>query len=430
VSSRAVVVGLVVFVVVAGCGGKNGLVSDARPADGAPSEVGTDGGDGASPATPEVGPDVAPGEHPDVAPEVRPDVAPETGGAPDARVDVVDAPAAPTYPCNLDCPGGPCARRAGHPPEVVVSNTRKDNVIASLAVGGGSVFYGTISHDLNFELGHLVKVSLSTGAATELDARVQASQLVLDGDRLFYVGDAIQSSAVTLYGLPPAGGERQALVSSDTPFHGLAVGAAPTGERLWFYGTGMAPYAIIWSAFGDEGAYGFSRIADVAETPHGFALDGPMIYDASGDGRSRIRLRRWYDSDDQIKEVATAPDHPLGLPVVAGNELLFVHQPALPAGAGRCVGSVAAVPKNGGAQRTVSLGRSGSDVSSLATDGTYVYWSTFDDGGTVFRAPRAGGAPEIIAAEQREARALALDGARVYWIVTSETGGQVRAVAK
>lgn len=428
-SSRAVIVALFGCAVLAGCGGKKGLGSDARPADGASSEVGPDGGerDGAPPATADAGPDVAPEVRPDVAPEVRPDVTPEVGGPTDGGVD---APAVPTYPCNLDCPGGPCARRAGPAPEVVVSNTRRDDVIASLAVGGGYVYYGTISHDLNFERGHLVKVSLSTGAATELDAHVQASQILLDGDQLYYVGDAIQSSAVTLWSIPTSGGERQARTSSDTPFHGLAVGAASSGMRYWFYGTGRAPGAIIWSAFGDETSHGFSRVADVDGTPHGFALDGDMIYDASGDGRSRIHLRRWFDGEEDLKEVATAPDHPLGLPLVSGNELLFVHQPALLTGAGRCIGSVAAVPKAGGVQRIVSLGRSGSDVSSLASDGTYVYWSTFDDGGTVFRAPRAGGAPEIIAAGQREARALALDGTRVYWIVTDATGGQVRAVAK
>jgi hypothetical protein len=88
------------------------------------------------------------------------------------------------------------------------------------------------------------------------------------------------------------------------------------------------------------------------------------------------------------------------------------------------------MPAAGGTPTLVSLGHSGSDVSSFAVDATYVYWTTPDAGGLVFRAMKGGGAPEVIAEDQAGATAIAIDATRAYWIAAGPQGDEVRAVAK
>jgi hypothetical protein len=48
-------------------------------------------------------------------------------------------------------------------------------------------------------------------------------------------------------------------------------------------------------------------------------------------------------------------------------------------------------------------------------DAGHVYWTNQGDG-TVMRAPRAGGTPELLAAEQVRPSAIAVDEGAVYWL--------------
>ena len=88
------------------------------------------------------------------------------------------------------------------------------------------------------------------------------------------------------------------------------------------------------------------------------------------------------------------------------------------------------MPTSGGTPRLVSLGNSGSDVSSFAVGDAFVYWTTPDAGGFVFRAAKGGAMPEVIAAAQPGATAVAVDATRVYWIAAGAHGDEVRAIAK
>jgi hypothetical protein len=385
----------------------------APSAEGGASDVAADvqafmdgGGDGAEAADGALGADTPPGA--DALDALDADAAPD---------------ASPPFPCNLDCPAGPCAVRAGSPP-VVIATGRKGERIASLAVGADVLAFGTISPDI-FARGQLTKLTLSTGQSSVLDPHVQASWIAFGPASLYYIGDAVQARAGDLWSLPLGGGTRRAWASSDSGFLGVVI----VSEETIVYEQASSPNGIIWeltqTASGQGGGEG--RVVDVTGMPRGFALDAGSVVFAAGTAPSTIRLaptdRFVMPSDIQL--LLTSSD-PVGHLVLAGPDVYFLHESE----AGACKGSVAVVSKAGGAPRLVSLGRSGSDASSLAVDGGFVYWSTFDQGGRIFRVVAAGGTPEILAVNQRSASHVVVDAKRVYWTVEDANGDQVRALDK
>jgi hypothetical protein len=394
----------------AACGGRGADSADARPDAGSPQDAAPAPAVDAQEPPADVQADVS--FEPDVVFDVRPD----TGTSVDAPADE------DVQSCSLSCADGPCPTRDGGAIVVVASNMRPPEHVASVAAGGGEVFIGTISSDI-FHLGRLVDLSLASGQTTMLDAEVQASRLLLDGGLLFYVGDAVQSSAQQLYSVPLRGGARTTWVTNDGPFGGVGTWSVGLPASRVFFATSSSPSTFLSYESGDNLSSGAINLSVVPGAIDGLAVDAENIYFVSSD--HSLQRHQWAEFLDESEVLATSPDA-LGQPVVAGTDLYFVHQHA----AGDCAGSVATMPTKGGMPRQVSLGNSGSDVSSLAVDDAFVYWTTFDDGGVVFRAPRAGGTPEILASGQREARGVTFDETRVYWIVTDATGGQVRAVAK
>jgi Stigma-specific protein, Stig1 len=63
-----------------------------------------------------------------------------------------------------------------------------------------------------------------------------------------------------------------------------------------------------------------------------------------------------------------------------------------------------------------------SQPNDIATDGTSIFWVTFESpGGTVMGATIAGGAPVVIATNQNNPRAIAVSGSNVFWINYGDT---------
>jgi hypothetical protein len=64
------------------------------------------------------------------------------------------------------------------------------------------------------------------------------------------------------------------------------------------------------------------------------------------------------------------------------------------------------------------LATANATLTSIAVDGTYVYWTQTEavGSGSVLRVALAGGTPEILATNQLSPRAIAIDQGNVYWI--------------
>jgi hypothetical protein len=387
-------------------GATEGGASETVPARGTASLDG--GGDGTETRDGALGMDTTPGV------DVRAlDAAALDAAAPDA---------APLFPCNLDCPAGPCSLRAGAGPGVIATGPKGER-IASLAVASDALYFGTISPDI-FARGRLSEVELATGQFSVLDPHVQASWIGLGPTSVFYVGDAVQARAGDLFILSRAGGTRRGWTTSDNGFVGITI---VSDETVVYEQAYTVDRGVIWRFTQTASGGGGGVVVEVTGRPRGFALDATSVVFAAGTAPSTIQ---WAPADRFVQpsdiRLLLTSDDPVGHLVLAGPDVYFLHESE----AGACRGSVAVVSKAGGTPRVVSLGRSGSDASSLAVDGDFVYWTTFDEGGRVFRAAKGGGIPEILATNQRSASNLVVDATRVYWIVEDANGDQVRALDK
>jgi hypothetical protein len=322
----------------------------------------------------------------------------------------------PRIACNVDCPDGPCVVRAGLPPTVIAAAPPGDHV-GALATGANALYYGTIARDF-YTAGELRQAPLAGGPSSLLVSGVAVASIRIDlQGTIYFVADEARSSATRLWSFAGAGPAKV----SDVNDYGMV--AVPTHDgQVWVEKAELMGGFIAWHD--PDGS--FSRVAELKGTPHGFALDGTNLYWADGDGPSHISTIRTDDGNvDEYGFVMTTATDVLASPIAAGADLYFLHAHA----PGDCQGSVMVMPTAGGQPILVSLGHSGSDVSSLAVDGGFVYWTTPDAGGLVFRAARGGGTPEVIATEQAGARAVAAGAGRVYWIAVGAGGDEVRAVA-
>lgn len=350
-------------------------------------------------------------------------VPPAAGGGAagaDAGVDAVDpvnlavVTPPPNIPCNVDCPDGPCAARDGTP--TVIATIAPDAHVGAIAAGPGAVYYGTIAKDARTG-GQLRKVTLATGVDSLVVAGVQVEQIRLDpAGSVYYVVDAIRTAEQRLFVVNPTGtpqlvGQSDYGIPAFVPFPDDTVIAKglPIGSI-------SQPYQLI---------------RNLTEQPFGLAVDergvDSVFYWTSGSGPGHLsRITEEEVSRSATGTVLTTAADTLAGPILDGSNLFFVHQHA----PGDCQGAVMVMPSSGGSPAVVSAGHSGSDVSSFAIDEGFVYWTTPDAGGFVFRAAKGGAMPEVIASAQAGARAVAVDATSVSWVAVGPHGDQVRALTK
>jgi hypothetical protein len=338
------------------------------------------------------------------------------------RASAVPLAAPPVIACDLSCPAGPCAKRAGASPSVVAGPSIDH--IAALAVGSNDVFLGTISRAPG-RSGQLRRVSPAAGASALVVDDQQVSWIGIAPDEtLYFVTDAPNFAPAQKVWSVAGAAAPSVVMSSDTAI----VEVVPISKGF-FYEIGAGRLGIIGPQITEaDGTVGGGTGVQFLDTPHGLAFDGATIYWASGDGPSSIQS---VSNDGQFHSfvpgtLLTAGDDVLAKPTIDGADLYFVHQHA----PGDCQGSIAVMPAAGGTPSLVSLGHTGSDVRSFAFDASYVYWTTPDAGGVVFRAAKGGGTPEIVADGQANAAAVAVDDARIYWVAAGTFGDEVRAVTK
>jgi hypothetical protein len=331
------------------------------------------------------------------------------GAAMDAGLE-----APPFYACDVGCPDGPCPTHLT-PPTVVAVGAATEQIVAT-AISAGALLYGTVDRD--FEVaGQLREVSLATGVSSQLVAQQQVTGIWLDADgTIYYARAEIHSTAMRLFSIT-ASGAPVVIFSWDYPVTGFK----PGPQEIWVEVSNPGGGYII-----DQGQDFYENLQTLMGPPHGLAFGAEAYFWASGDGPSTIAYAPFDSPRLDTGNTLASADDILADPVVDGEDVYFVHQHA----AGECKGALMVVPTTGGPAAPVSLGRSGSDVSSYAVDADGVYWTTPDSGGFVFRADKNGSTPIAIATNQPNARALVTDATHVYWVAAGAHGDEVRSVAK
>jgi hypothetical protein len=307
--------------------------------------------------------------------------------------------------------------RSGTP--ATLATSRSGEHVGAIAVGPDTLYYGTIADDM-VTGGQLRGVALATGVESVMADGVQVAQIRLDSEgSVYYVADAIHSTAQRLWQLKP-GASPEVVHANDYAIADFA----PFPDEI-----------VTADSRPGGGAIGkpTELIQQLMEMPYGLAVDArgvdSVFYWTSGSGPGHLTRMTEQEAARSARAtvLATAPG-PLAGPILDGPDLYFVRQRT-----GDCQGAVMVIPSAGGTPALVSAGHSGSGVSSFAVDEGdtgFVYWTTPDAGGLVFRAAKGGAMPEVVATAQPNARAVAVDATRVYWVATGPQGDEVRAVAK
>jgi hypothetical protein len=200
-----------------------------------------------------------------------------------------------------------------------------------------------------------------------------------------------------------------------------AIASAPTDERL--DSTALGASAIFVSVAPYAGEYGYA--------------EGGGIYALPFDGSEPITI---------TTKLATGRNefHPLAVThdaVVFANEQWIFRAP-LGGGERETIAGTGTAERltadgdeiyyvdDGRLARTIATGGVAPEylatgVRAYALDAAYVYWSTgaLDTLGSVYRMPKAGGAPEMIATKQMNPYAMAVDDRYVYWANGGTTAG-------
>jgi hypothetical protein len=283
--------------------------------------------------------------------------------------------------CNRDCPNAPCARLAAAWRTVATST----NFIKSLAIGADAIYVGTTSSS-PLTGGDIERIPIAGGAPTPFVTNVQAMELLLDGDSLYYVDNISRGQSYSLRVIPTSGGSHVTL-ASDSLLSNIRVDATYA-----YYSTQDGSGAARILRVARDGSMSPPEVVVETKNTWGFDIDADAVYWASVEGSGSL-LRRPL-AGGVTTTLATSME-PIAQPFVHGEYVYFFHA-ATP---GVCEGAVLRVPRAGGAVELLSPGNTGaaSFFGGLAFDDAYVYWAQiwYDDGWLV-RAPLGGGTPELL----------------------------------
>jgi hypothetical protein len=321
--------------------------------------------------------------------------------------------------CNRDCPDTPCAR-LGATWRLIAKGTT-NNAVSSLAIGPDALYVGTTTSS-PLDGAEIDRVPLAGGPPTPVVLNVQATELLVDGDWLFYVDNITHGESSSLRMMSTSSGDHVTL-ASDSRLSNVRV------DALHAY----------YSTVDTMGAGRIMRIPRAApmsppelvvETLHpwGFAIDGDAIYWTRYDNGGTL-FRRPLEGG-ATTTLATSAE-PITNPVAQGLYVYFLYG-ATP---GVCAGSVMRVPKAGGMVERLSPGNTGvaSQFGGLVIDSSYEYWAQiwYEDG-WLLRRPHAGGDPELLLTGQIMGGGLAVSETDVYFVARPDLSSpyEVRAIRK
>jgi hypothetical protein len=317
----------------------------------------------------------------------------------------------------ISCGPVACPVRAGEPRVLVTSPAGQQ--LYALAVSADTLYWGTYPSS---GAGEIRSMPLAGGPSTLLAENVAVMELFLDGSTLYYV-TSDRSGTYGLFAVPATGGTSRMIATAKT----AGMGYLRSDDSGIYFGesassTSSAPGASRIMRV-DRAGSGVAPVAPVAGTLWGFAVDDMNVYWASYWNGGTLYRRSLAGGDTTTLRASSAP---ITSPVIDGDDIVFVEGISTP---DVCQSAIWSVPKAGGALRLISPGTSGIDVWRPVRDDTRLYWGRSGRAGTVLRAVK-GQTPEILAVDQRSVGALVLGLTDVYWIAGSDSGYEVRTVAK
>lgn len=171
-----------------------------------------------------------------------------------------------------------------------------------------------------------------------------------------------------------------------------------------------------------------TTLVAVTDPLWGFAVDATDVYWATYSNGGTLSRRALAGGDVTKLRTSTQP---ITFPIVDGDDIDFVEGINTP---DTCRSAVWSIAKSGGTPRQVSPGMTGTDVSLVTRDGSYLYWSRVSYPGYVLRTVK-GQTPEILAMGQDNLTPVVVGAADIFWIVgptptVPGSGYEVRTLPK
>jgi hypothetical protein len=295
------------------------------------------------------------------------------------------------------------------------------DAITALAIGSDSLYFGTSSSSA-LTGGEIDRVPTTGGPPVALVSNVQPTELLLDGGSLFYVDNIGRGETSSLRVVPTSGGSHLT-IASDSLLSNVRVDASYV-----YYSTSDATGAGRILRVAREPSVSAPELVVETSHPWGFAIDAEAIYWTRYDGGGALLRRPLAGGATTTlamsNEVITAP-------TVHGDDVYFFYGGT----PGECRGAVLRVPRTGGAVERVSIGGTGtaSSFGGLAVDASYLYWSQiWMEDGWLFRAPIAGGGPELLETKQIMSGRVTATASDLFWVARPSPSApyEVRAVER
>ncbi|MEZ4370608.1 MAG: hypothetical protein R3B07_07275 [Polyangiaceae bacterium] len=199
---------------------------------------------------------------------------------------------------------------------------------------------------------------------------------------------------------------------------------AKTGGSVTDVAAGLTPTALT----GDSAGLFWTTAASIfnatdsrtAKNPQGVCLDATHVYFSEAFNGALVRMPRDLGSAESKLTLTTSQVNPTAV-AVNDAELYWTARDAS--------GGVFAIPKAGGAIRTLETGGEPWDVE---VDATHVYWLSRLPVGALKRAPLSGTPVETVADTPGNVHSLVITSDALYWTVQGSGGsnGRVLGVMK
>jgi hypothetical protein len=298
--------------------------------------------------------------------------------------------------CDHDCLGGACTASKCQA-FVLVSVADDPNLVApwGIASDGNHVFFTVTNYS---GTGSLMRVATDGSGLTVLaPSQAEPFDVVLDATHVYWTDNL--SSGGKVAKMPKLGGSEVVLASSQNRPVGLSI----DDDRVYFAAYGSHAVRSV-----GKGGAGLTDLATGQTGARHTAVDsgtsGSVYFTTSGDGA----VRRVAKTGGAVASVSATVDSPWV--VVAdptGSELFFTRfAPG---------GDVHRIAKTAQGATPGVVAASQSSPMYVHADATHVYFGSHVSSGSVARVPKSGGAVETLGSGLNKPVGITTDANAIYW---------------